>query len=200
MPPNIFRIITSIVVHCWNMLSHTFICFIDYTNPVWFRFSCWKINASVYWCPYFLVRSVYLVDCLSLCCHIHIHDCRRPITDLVSNLCRLMWSVRSPRRNLTFFFRSPMPCCESHSSTKLMARLVGVCSKDQVRSFHTRQIPISIEENLLVIIFSSPYRRSNLSSLRRWNFNLTIRFYFWKCVLSIKSARHTKHLWKRIRN
>ena len=66
-----------------------------------------------------------------------------------------------------FFFRSPMPCCESHSSTKLMARLVGVCSKDQVRSFHTRQIPISIEENLLVIIFSSPYRRSNLSSLRR---------------------------------
>ncbi|CAF1069666.1 unnamed protein product [Adineta ricciae] len=43
-----------------------------------------------------------------------------------------------------------MPCCESNSSTKLMARLVGVCSKDQVSSFPTRQIPISIEENLLI--------------------------------------------------
>jgi hypothetical protein len=36
------------------------------------------------------------------------------------------------------------------SSSKAIARLVAVCQKEQVASFDKRQIPINIDENLIV--------------------------------------------------
>ncbi len=36
------------------------------------------------------------------------------------------------------------------SSSKAIARLVGVCQKEQVASFDKRQVPINIDENLIV--------------------------------------------------
>jgi hypothetical protein len=36
------------------------------------------------------------------------------------------------------------------SSIKSPARLIGVCQKEQVSSFDKRQIPINIDENLIV--------------------------------------------------
>lgn len=39
------------------------------------------------------------------------------------------------------------------SSIKLTARLVAVCQKEQVSSFDKRQIPINIDENLIVTAF-----------------------------------------------
>jgi hypothetical protein len=36
------------------------------------------------------------------------------------------------------------------SSIKSPARLIGVCQKEQVASFDKRQIPINIDENLIV--------------------------------------------------
>ncbi len=46
-----------------------------------------------------------------------------------------------------------MHCCDLSncmSSIKSPARLIGVCQKEQVSSFDKRQIPINIDENLIV--------------------------------------------------
>jgi hypothetical protein len=46
-----------------------------------------------------------------------------------------------------------MRCCDLRdcmSSIKSTARLVAVCQKEQVVSFDKRQIPINIDENLIV--------------------------------------------------
>lgn len=45
-----------------------------------------------------------------------------------------------------YFFRLAMRC-NCMSST---ARLIAVCEKEQIPSFDKRQIPINIDENLLV--------------------------------------------------
>ena len=46
-----------------------------------------------------------------------------------------------------------MHCCDLSncmSSNKSTARLIAVCQKEQVASFDQRQIPINIDENLIV--------------------------------------------------
>lgn len=46
-----------------------------------------------------------------------------------------------------------MHCCDLNhcmSSIKSSNRLIGVCQKEQVSSFDKRQIPINIDENLIV--------------------------------------------------
>ena len=49
-----------------------------------------------------------------------------------------------------------MHCCDLNncmSSIKSTAQLIGVCQKEQVTLFDKRQIPLNIDENLIVKLF-----------------------------------------------
>ena len=84
-------------------------------------------------------------------------------------------------RSTSFAFRNsppldlPMPCCdlrERSSIDKSSVRFVGICQKEKVPSFDQRQIPLQLDDHLVVNIVDSSF--TFLPFIDRSNWNSTI--------------------------